>query len=114
MRKPVETYSVDEHFAGTDPSVREVYNRVLSAVRNIGPVREEAKKSSIHLVRTSALAGVETRKGYLLLNLKADHRVERPRVVKVSARRYHFKLKLSRPDEVDVKGWLHHAYDLSG
>jgi hypothetical protein len=119
LSKPAETYSVDDHFAGKDPSVREVYNRVLSALRDIGPVAEEAKKTSIHLVRASALAGVETRKGYLLLNLKADHPVEGPRVVKserLSARRYHFKVKLSRPDEVDaeLQGWLRHAYDLSG
>ena len=119
MSKPVETHSVDDHFAGKDPSVREVYNRVLSVLRDIGPVAEEAKKTSIHLVRASALAGVETRKGYLLLNLEADHLVEGPRVVKseqLSARRYHFKVKLSRPDEVDaeLQGWLRHAYDLSG
>ena len=119
MSKPVETHSVDDHFAGKDPSVREVYNRVLSVLRDIGPVAEEARKTSIHLVRTSALAGVETRKGYLLLNLKADHLVEGPRVVKserLSARRYHFKVKLSRPDEVDaeLEDWLRHAYDLSG
>ncbi len=119
MSKAAETHSVDDHFAGKDPSVRGVYNRVLSALRDIGPAAEEAKKTSIHLVRISALAGVETRKGHLLLNLKADHRVEGPRVVKseqLSARRYHFKVKLARPDEVDaeVQGWLRHAYDLSG
>ena len=119
MSKPVGAHSVDDHFVGKDPSVREVYNRVLSVLREIGPVAEEAKKTSIHLVRTSALAGVEARKGYLLLNLKADHRVTGPRVAKserLSARRYHFKVKLSRPDEVDteLEGWLRHAYDLSG
>jgi len=49
---------------------------------DIGPGAEEAKKTAIHLVRPSALAGVETRNGFLLLNLKADHRIEDPRVVK--------------------------------
>ncbi|MBY0522045.1 MAG: hypothetical protein K2R98_01520 [Gemmataceae bacterium] len=119
MSKPAETYRVDDHLVGKDPSVREVYNRVLSVLRDIGPVAEEAKKTSVHLVRTSAPAGVEMRKGYLLLNLKSDHRVTGPRVAKaerVSARRYHFKVKLRRPDEVDteLEGWLRHAYDLSG
>jgi Domain of unknown function (DUF5655) len=119
MSKPAETYSVDDHFVGKDPSVREVYNRVLSVLRDIGPLAEEAKKTSIHLVRASALAGVETRKGYLLLNLKADHLVEGTRVVKseqLSPRRYHFKVKLTRLDEVDaeLQGWLRHAYDSSG
>jgi|SRR6266536_1145192 len=76
MSKPVEGHSVNDHFAGKDPSVREVYDWLLSVLREIGPVAEEAKKTSIHLVRTSALAGIETRKSFLLLNLKADHRVE--------------------------------------
>ena len=96
-----------------------LYDRLLSVLRKIGPVAEEAKKTSIHLVRASALAGVETRKSYLLLNLKADHRVEGPRVARaeqLSTRRFHFKVKLSRSDEVDaeLEGWLRHAYDLSG
>lgn len=119
MSKPAEAHSVDDHFAGKDPSVREFYDRVLSVLRDIGPVVEEAKKTSIHLVRTSAPAGVEVRKGYLLLNLKADHQVTGPRVAKaerLSTRRYHFKVMLSRPDEVDaeLQGWLRHAYGLSG
>jgi hypothetical protein len=119
MSKAADGNGVDDHFAGKDGSVREVYDRLLSVLRKLGPAAEEAKKTSIHLVRASALAGVETRKGYLLLNLKADHRVEGPRVAKaeqLSARRFHFKVKLSRPDEVDaeLEGWLRHAYDLSG
>ena len=43
MGKPVETHSVDDHFAGQDASVREVYNQVLSVPRDVGPVAEEAK-----------------------------------------------------------------------
>src|SRR4051812_7144985 len=119
MSEAADEHTVDDHFAGKDDVVREVYDRLLSVLREIGPVAEEAKKTSIHLVRSSALAGVETRKGYLLLNLKADHRVEGPRVAKaeqLSARRFHFKVKLSRPEEVDaeLEGWLRQAYDLSG
>jgi hypothetical protein len=119
MSKPVEGHCADDHFVGKDPSVREVDDRLLSVLREIDPVAEEAKKTSIHLVRSSAPAGVETRKGYLLLNLKADRRVASPRVAKaeqLSARRFHFKVKLARPDVVDAEfeGWLRHAYDLSG
>jgi hypothetical protein len=36
------------------------------------------KKTSIHLNRKSALAGVETRKDYLLLNIKSDHPIKNP------------------------------------
>jgi len=110
--------TVDDHFAGKAPAIREVYDRLLEVLREIGPVREEPKKTSIHLVRTSALAGVEVRKDYLLLNLKSDHPLESPRVAKteqLSARRFHQKVKLSSPGEVDaeIRQWLAHAYELS-
>jgi hypothetical protein len=42
MSKLVEMRSVDD---GKDPSVREVYNPVPSALRDIGPVAEEAEKN---------------------------------------------------------------------
>src|SRR4051794_19952516 len=111
MSEPADGHGVDDHFAGKDASVRELYDRLLSVLRKIGPVAEEAKKTSIHLVHASALAAVETRKGYLLLNLKADHRVEGPRVARaeqLSARRVHFQGELSPPGDnhPQLQGWV--------
>jgi hypothetical protein len=111
--------TVEDHFRGKSPSVREVYDRLLAAVRKIGPFQEEPKKTSIHLARSSALAGVEVRKDYLLLNLKSDHPIDSPRVIKaeqLSARRFHQKVKLASPAEVDaeLERWLAEAYELSG
>jgi len=48
---------VDSHFSGKEP-----------------------KKTSIHLVNVPALAGVETRKACILLNIKADHKISSPRI----------------------------------
>jgi Domain of unknown function (DUF5655) len=112
-------HTVDDHFTGKPPAVREVYDRLLAALRTVGPVVEEPKKTSIHLVRSSALAGVEVRKEYILLNIKSDAPIESPRVTKaerLSARRFHQKVKLSSPEEVDAEllGWLTNAYELSG
>jgi hypothetical protein len=116
--KPGE-FTVGDHFAGKTPAVREVYDRVIAALRKIGTVRQEPKKTSIHLVRSSALAGVEVRKDYLLLNIKTDYRIQSPRVVRSeqpSARRFHHKVKLSSLKEVDreLQSWLKDAYELSG
>lgn len=118
MAKVSESLTVDDHFAGNAPAVRAVYDRLLAVLRSIGTVKEEPKKTSIHLVRNSALAGVEVRKSYLLLNIKSDHPIDSPRVGKVaqlSARRFHQKIKLSSPTQVDseLTAWLAHAYDLS-
>ena len=55
-----DTYSVNDHFADKDPIVRALYNKLLEILNGFGLIIEEPKKSSIHLVRKSALAGVET------------------------------------------------------
>lgn len=112
-------FTVNDHFVGKGAVVQEVYARLMVALRRFGPVREEPNKTSIHLVHSSALAGVEVRKEYLVLNIKTDYRIESLRVVRreqLSARRFHHKVKLSSPHEVDVElqRWLKDAYELSG
>ena len=111
-------YKVNDHFTGKDPSVRVLYNGLLKMLRTFGPIIEEAKKTSIHLVRASALAGVETRKSYILLNIKANHKIDSPRVAKreqVSAHRIHHLVHLDSPSDLDaeLEGWLREAYLLS-
>jgi hypothetical protein len=112
------TFTVSDHFQGKDPSVRALYDQLLAMLRTFGPVVEEPKKTSIHLVRKSALAGVETRRDYILLNIKANHPIESPRVEKlerVSANRIHHRVRLSSPADLndELRGWLEGAYALS-
>ena len=114
-----DTYSVNDHFADKDPAVRALYDKFLAVLNTFGPIIEEPKKTSIHLVRKSALAGVETRKNYLLLNIKADHKIDSPRILKSdqpSARRFHHKVKIESLDDFDaeLEGWLREAYLISG
>ena len=114
-----ENFSMESHFSGKEPSVRAMYDRLLSALREFGTVIEEPKKTSIHLVNVSAFAGVQTRATYILLNIKADHKIDSPRIHKaeqVSAKRFHHRVKISRLDEIDGEliGWLHEAYAMSG
>jgi len=114
-----EIFSLESHFSGKEPSVRAMYDRLLSALRKFGTVIEEPKKTSIHLVNVSAFAGVQTRGTYILLNIKADHKIESPRIHKaeqVSARRFHHSVKISSLSEIDSEliGWLHEAYTMSG
>ncbi len=110
-------FTVESHFTDKSPVVREIYNRLMNALRKFGPVTEEPKKTSIHLVHGSALAGVSTRKDALWLNIRLDHKIASPRINKmeqVSAKRFHNELKLTSPDEVDAEliGWLKEAYHL--
>ena len=113
-----ETYSVKDHFLNKDSSVRALYDQLLSILQTFGPVAEDPKKTSIHLNRKSALAGVETRKDGLLLNIKSDHQIKSPRIEKaeqISAKRFHHKVRVSSPRDLDeeLKTWLKEAYLLS-
>jgi len=113
-----ETYSVSDHFVNKDLSVRALYDQLLALLRTFGPVEEDPKKTSIHLNRKSALAGVETRKDGLLLNIKSDHPIKSPRLEKseqVSSKRFHHKVRISSPRDFDeeLKTWLQEAYVLS-
>ena len=111
-------FTVESHFAGKDAIVRDIYNGVLKAIGQIGPVIEEAKKTSIHLVNKSALAGVATRKKYLILTIKSDRKLNSSRIhraERASANRFHHEIKLSSPEEIDAEliAWLKAAYALS-
>jgi hypothetical protein len=113
-----ETYSVNGHFVNKDPSVRALYDQLLSILKTFGPVTEDPKKTSIHLNRKSALAGVETRKDGLLLNIKSDHQIKSPRIEKVeqiSAKRFHHKVRIFSPKDLneELQDWLKEAYLLS-
>jgi hypothetical protein len=112
------TNSVKDHFVNKDPSVRRLYDQLLSILQTFGPVVEDPKKTSIHLNRKSALAGVETRRDYLLLNIKSDHQIKSPRIEKaeqISAKRFHHKVRISSPKDLDeeLKSWLKESYLLS-
>jgi Domain of unknown function (DUF5655) len=114
-----DTYTLNDHFAGKEPIVRTLYDKLLEVLHSFGSIIEEPKKTSIHLVNKSALAGVETRKSYLLLNIKADHKLDSPRIQRaeqVSASRFHHKVKIEALDDFDMEleGWLKEAYLISG
>lgn len=111
--------SVEGHFTGRSPAVREIYDRIVAAASAFGPVEQDPKKTSIHLNRKTAFAGIATRKEHLILTLKAAGDIASPRIAKrerASANRWHLEVKLADPAEVDseIVGWLREAYDLSG
>ena len=111
--------SVASHFAGKDPTVRATYERLIDIARALGPVTEEAKKTSIHLVRHTAFAGVATRRSSLLLTVKSATDIRSPRIEKreqTSANRWHIEIRLEKPAHIDrqLTSWLKTAYELAG
>ena len=113
------TVTVTSHFRGREPSVRATYDAILKAARSLGSVREEAKKTSIHLCRSTAFAEIAARRSALVLTLKSARDIAHPRIRKreqASTHRWHVEIKLEKPSEVDaqLKQWLAEAYGLSG
>jgi len=113
-----DSYTVQQHFENRDPAVRATYDAVLKAARKLGPVREEPKKTSIHLTRKTAFAGVATRKSALILTLKSDRDIVSSRIFRreqASANRWHCEIRLEAPDQVDTElgSWLKKAYALA-
>src|SRR5437588_2288979 len=117
MTKPDDAFAIESHFEGNH-SVRRIYDRLLKDAQRFGPVMEEPKKTSIHLVNRTAFAGVATRRHALILTIKSDRKLSSPRIHKseqTSAKRFHYQVKVNSPAEVDSElvNWLKDAYGLS-
>ena len=111
--------TVEQHFENRSPGVRAIYETILGAARTLGDFDEDPKKTSIHLNRKTAFAGIQTRRQWLLLTLKSDRDIDSGRVVKrehTSPNRWYVEIRIERPDEIDLelRGWLGKAYALSG
>src|SRR6185369_3793347 len=99
-----EMKELDTHFVKRSPEVKATYEKILKAARKLGPVEEQVKKTSIHLVRRTAFAGIATRKTYLILTLKFDSDLKSARIHRreqASTNRWHLEIKLNSPLNVD-------------
>jgi hypothetical protein len=108
---------LDSHFRGTQPHVREAFDRILSAVRGFGPVTVLPEKSRIALHVRMSFAAVIPRirwlNGHLVLARAVDSERFR-RVDTYSPRNVVHAFRLVSPDEVDDEfiGWLAQAYEV--
>jgi hypothetical protein len=112
-------HTVKDHFTVKVPALRALDDRLLAIAGEFGPIQERASKTSIQLVRGSALAGVEVRKDCRLLNLKSDHRIDSPRLEKaeqIPAGGFHHRFRIRSIDDLDpeLRKWLTEAHALSG
>src|ERR1035437_467725 len=101
--------------SSASPVARALYEELLHALAPFGAFEVEVKKTSIHLVRSSAFAGVHPRKQHLLITIKAAAPISSGRIVKteqVSKNRWHLNVKLAVAGGIDAEllGWLHAAY----
>jgi hypothetical protein len=112
------SHSVSQHFDRAEANVRAIYDRILVEAHRFGPVEEDPKKTSIHLVRRTAFAGVAMRRNVIILTLKAAKDIASARIIKherASANRWHLDVRLERPEDVDreLVSWMAQAYALA-
>jgi Domain of unknown function (DUF5655) len=110
--------TVEQHFSNKQPQVRSTYERLLELATQFGSVREEPKKTSIHLMNRTAFAGVATRKESLILTLRAATDLTHARIIKheqTSANRWHLDFRLESPEQIDskIESWLRDAFALA-
>jgi hypothetical protein len=101
--------------SSASPVARALYEELLHTLAPLGAFETEVKKTSIHLVRSSAFAGVHPRKRHLLVTIKAAAPISSGRIVKteqVSKNRWHLDVKVAVAGDIDAEllGWLREAY----
>src|SRR5438034_39740 len=112
-------HSIEQHFEGRSPHARAIYDLILAAGCELGPVEEDPKKTSVHLNRKSAFAGISTTGQALTLTLKAAQELDDPRIKlsqRASANRWYNDIRLNSPEDIDGKilTWLRDSYEMSG
>ena len=106
---------LDRHFDGTDPAVRETFDRILAVVRACGPVSVLPEKTRIALHVRMSFAALMPRRRWLNGHLVLARRVDSTRFTRIetySPRNILHAFRLTTPDEVDGEfaAWLGEAY----
>ena len=106
---------LERHFAGTEPGVRQTFDRVLAAVQRLGPVSVLPERTRIALHVRMSFAAFTPRARWLTGHLVLARRADSPRFRKIKAysrRNVLHAFRLTSPDEVDGEflGWLAEAY----
>ena len=109
--------SVDQHFRGKNPKLKQIYERLFTWLEELGPLRVDAVKTSINLASKYHFGGIRVRKNYLRLGFLSDEMIQDPRIVRterIGPKRIGHSVILRGPEDVDdqVMSWLKRAYTL--
>ena len=110
-----DLHDLDHHFAGREPIVRELFDRVANAVRSIGPVTILPEKTRIAFQVRMSFAQVTPRKRWLDGHVVLARRLEHPRFRKIetfSPRNHVHAFRLERLADIDrmFVAWMREAY----
>jgi hypothetical protein len=108
-------HDLEHHFAAKPPEIRALFDAVVSAIREIGPVEVLPEKSRIAFHVRMSFAQVTPRRRWLDGHVVLARRRESPRfrsIQSVSPRNHVHIFRLEKPGDIDVefRGSLREAY----
>jgi hypothetical protein len=110
---------LEQHFEGRNRSVRETFDGLLAAVREIGPVTVLPERTRIALHVRMSFVALFPRQRWLDGHVVLARRLESPRFRRIdtySPRNVVHLFRLVGPADVDdeVRSWLAEAYEVGG
>ena len=110
-------YSLEEHFAGKEPIVRELYDQLFETLKQFGLVKAFPVKTRIVFQAEVQFAAAVPRKRWLDSYFWLKRQAAHPRIHKLEMgifRDYGHIFRLKRPDDLDedLVDLLHEAYIL--
>ena len=108
-------YILKRHFAGKNPVARNLFDALVAAIREQGPVIILPEKTRIAFQVRMSFAAVMVQKSKLIGHLVLARRRERPcfyRIESYSARNHTHHFRIERPEDIDseLKRWIAAAY----
>jgi hypothetical protein len=108
-------HDLTHHFKGRRPEIRELFQKVVKAVRALGPVRVLPEKTRIAFQVRMSFAQVTPHANWLDGHVVLARRLEHPRfrqIQTISARNHVHTFRLVNPSDVDAqfRAWLAEAY----
>ena len=110
-----ELRSLDEHFAGKPPHIREIVERLVALAERNGPVTVLPEKSRIALQARMSFAALQPRRAWVDGHVVLARRRTDPRFRRIetfSPRNHLHAFRIERVEDVDdeVADWLAEAY----
>jgi hypothetical protein len=110
-------HDLEHHFTRREPVVREIYERVVTVVRSLGPVIILPEKTRIAFQVRMSFAQVTPRRRWVDGHVVLARRFEHPRfrrIETISPRNHVHAFRLEQPGDIDdtFVAWMREAYDV--
>jgi Domain of unknown function (DUF5655) len=118
MPHSCQVRSIDEYFAGADPALRDLFDELVAALRENGPVTVNVTTSRVAFQARGRFAGIDRpRRDHLVATFNLTRPAESERLLRVDyvpPYYYIHRVRLARREDIDaeLRAWLAEAYDV--